>query len=206
MTYSFRVGIRPLDSKLKQKVCDFGLRAFKQGEKATHAAFLLDRDIFDFDGDGWHRRRNVGRDPSFNWDCLGEKVNGTTHVSPDQLAQAIEKSGRWTPGGWPWFRKTSWWPWHNCHLFVVDCLNLVGAGFFYKDYRRWVMTIFEPKREWLDLLPRELSTEEKLEGMMAAVRAARGFHDDARYAQFVERVLDVKEPGPRPGWMLEGFQ
>jgi hypothetical protein len=95
-------------------------------ETASHACFLLDTDLFEFGPGGVERHKGAGRDGKFDWDRLGQKLNGTTYTSPDELWTAISK-GNWSAKS---FSALS----HNCHDFVRFCLEAVGAGFFYKDY------------------------------------------------------------------------
>ena len=70
---------------------------------------------------GFVRRRNVGRDENFNWDFLGNKLNGTTWTQPDELEEILKNSGEWTNWKYDVFC-------HNCHDFVRECLRIVGAN------------------------------------------------------------------------------
>ena len=70
---------------------------------------------------GFDRRRNVGRDPEFNWDFLGNILNGTTWTQPDELEQILKNSGEWTNAKYDLFN-------HNCHDFVRECLKIIGAN------------------------------------------------------------------------------
>ena len=141
MTYRFCVGIRPMNGMGWQICCDVVVALVgRQKLRATHACFLLEKDIFEYSLDGWRRRKGVGRDQEFDWKTLGH-VQGTTHVSPDKLETAI-RNGE--------FIKEIYGPYHNCHAFVRECLRLVGADFFYKDYRKMVMeTCSRAPPEWL---------------------------------------------------------
>ena len=88
--------------------------------QAKHVCFLLNRDLFEYDSNGWSRRRNVGRDSDYDWDSLGNNLNGTTYVSPDKLEEYIENDGNWEGGEYSLFK-------HNCQDFVKFCLNCCGA-------------------------------------------------------------------------------
>ena len=109
------------------------------GYQVTHACFLLNTDIFEFGPDCWTRRKGVGRDSAFDWDKLGAKLNGTTHVSPDDLERAIRNQNCWNKSDYSVgiLGKN-----HNCHSFVMECLKMVEAGFFFKDYDQMLMKIF----------------------------------------------------------------
>lgn len=138
--YRFRVGLKPLDSwtqglaegieLLKTNTRPFGFLDFdinvKPHEKPSHAAFLLGTDLFEYGPDGYKRRKDVGRDSSFDWNKLGNKVNGKTYVSPDELEKYIKNSHEWNEN----YNILN----HNCHHFVKWCLENVGAGYFYKNY------------------------------------------------------------------------
>ena len=88
--YRFRVGIHFLQS-CPGSVYD--------GTRISHACFLINTDLFEYDGNGYKRRRNVGCDPQFDWDRIGSALNGTTYISPDQLETAIKNSGQWSGPG-----------------------------------------------------------------------------------------------------------
>ena len=70
---------------------------------------------------GYVRRRNVGREEGFDWDRIGNALNGTTWVQPDELEESIKNSGQWTNGKYDVFT-------HNCHDFVRECLRIVGTN------------------------------------------------------------------------------
>ena len=70
---------------------------------------------------GFVRRRNVGRDKEFNWDFLGNILNGTTWTQPDELEQILINSEEWTNFKYDVFS-------HNCHDFVRECLRICGAN------------------------------------------------------------------------------
>ena len=42
---------------------------------------------------GYVRRRNVGREEGFDWDRIGNALNGTTWVQPDELEESIKNYG-----------------------------------------------------------------------------------------------------------------
>ena len=76
MTYRFRVGVKDLGSS-----GSIGSSGY------NHACLLLNRDLFEYgcnSDKSYERHQDVGRDSSFDWDRLGEALNGTTHISPDQ--------------------------------------------------------------------------------------------------------------------------
>ena len=115
MTYRFRVGVKNLGSSGAMGF--FGY---------NHACLLLDRDIFEYGNDKikymktYERDKDVGRDSSFDWDLIGNALNGTTHVSPDQLETAIKNDDQWAPGNYKLL-------YHNCHDFVRFCLDRIGC-------------------------------------------------------------------------------
>ena len=77
--------------------------------QAKHVCFLLNKDLFEYSSHGWSRRRNVGRDPEYDWDSLGDNLNGTTMVSPDQLEKKIINDGNWTGYEYNFLK-------HNCRF------------------------------------------------------------------------------------------
>ena len=95
-------------------------RDFVNALQAKHVCFLLNRDLFEYDSNGWSRRRNVGRDSDYDWHSLGDNLNGTTYVSPDKLEEYIENDGNWEGGEYSLYN-------HNCQDFVKFCLNCCGA-------------------------------------------------------------------------------
>lgn len=110
-TYGFRVGTRNLPI-------------------GTHACILVDNDIFEYgvvpEGENkkinktYLRNRNVGQDPAYNWEFLGERLHGQTHVSPDELESEILKYKKWESGRYNLL-------FHNCHDFVKFCLEKLGC-------------------------------------------------------------------------------
>ena len=108
--YRFRVGVRNLRGSLGR----FG------SSRAKHACFLIDRDLFEYDKNGYKRHVDVGRDNDYDWDSIGNALNGTTYVSPDKLEKAIRKSGIWTGEKYKFGS-------HNCQDFVRFCLLEVGC-------------------------------------------------------------------------------
>ena len=113
MTYRFRVGVKNLGSSFGS----LGSSGY------NHACLLLNRDLFEYgcnSDKSYERHKDVGRDSSFNWDELGEALNGTTHISPDQLETAIKNNGNWSGGHYNVLN-------HNCHDFVRFCLDRIGC-------------------------------------------------------------------------------
>ena len=108
--YRYRVGVRNLRGSLGS----FG------SSGAKHACFLLDEDLFEYDKNGYKRYVGVGGDDGYDWDSIGNALNGTTYVSPDKLETAIKKSGIWTGEEYNVFS-------HNCQDFVRFCLLAVGC-------------------------------------------------------------------------------
>ena len=109
--YRFRVGTKRLG----------GLGGVLGIGGYNHACILLNRDLFEYGVNGtWERHRNVGRDPTFDWSRIGDALNGTTYVSPDQLEAAIRNSGKWGQGTYNFYT-------HNCHDFVQFCLDRIGC-------------------------------------------------------------------------------
>ena len=39
--------------------------------QAKHVCILLNKDLFEYGPDGWHRHVDVGRDNKYDWDALG---------------------------------------------------------------------------------------------------------------------------------------
>jgi len=111
-TYKFRVGTRNLPI-------------------GTHACILVDNDIFEYGvvpegkdkkiNKTYIRNRNVGQDPAYNWDFLGERLHGQTNVSPDELESEILKCKKWESGRYSLL-------FHNCHDFVQFCLLKLGCS------------------------------------------------------------------------------
>lgn len=149
--YRFRVGLQPLNAWMQGGIqaieflksnpgvlcgaylgnpfligATLVIKGVKPCETPSHAAFLLGTDLFEYNINGYTRRRNVGREAGFDWNHLGNKVNGKTYVTPDQLEEAIKNSHEWD-GKYNILN-------HNCHHFVKWCLEHVGAGYFYKNY------------------------------------------------------------------------
>ena len=108
--YRYRVGVRNLGGSLGS----FG------SSGAKHACFLIDRDLFEYDSNGYKRHVDVGRDNDYDWDSIGNALNGTTYVSPDRLKTAIDNSKDWTGEDYDVLS-------HNCHDFVRFCLLKVGC-------------------------------------------------------------------------------
>ncbi len=111
--YRFRVG-----------VCNLGSSLGSLGSSGyNHACLLLNTDLFEY-GCGkshcYERRKEVGREDKYDWDSLGEALNGTTTISPDQLETAINNSGNWTGEEYNALN-------HNCHDFVQFCLDRIGC-------------------------------------------------------------------------------
>ena len=102
--------------------------------QVTHACFLLNTDNFIFGPDGWTRRKGA-----YNWDKVGTKLNGTIHVSPYDLERAIRNQNCWNKSD---YSVRILGNNHNCHSFVMECLKMVGAGFFFKDYDQMLMKVF----------------------------------------------------------------
>lgn len=63
---------------------------------------------------------NVGQDPAYNWEFLGERLHGQTNVSPDELDSEILKCKKWESGRYSLL-------FHNCHDFVQFCLKKLGC-------------------------------------------------------------------------------
>ena len=117
--YRFRVGVTDLGGSSGS----FGSSGIK------HACFLLNRDLFEYGQNGYERHRDVGRDPDYDWNSIGDALNGTTYVSPDKLETAIENSGDWEG------RKYNFL-FHNCQDFVRFCLLKVGCPES-MAYKKW---------------------------------------------------------------------
>ena len=48
-------------------------------------------------------------------------------MSPDQLEEIIKSESKWEVGTYNVLK-------HNCHQFVMYCLDKIGAGYFFKGY------------------------------------------------------------------------
>jgi predicted RNA-binding protein associated with RNAse of E/G family len=144
--YKFRVGTKPIDviksinkkgeelyyyidhnsyasELIKQQLQEIAGKGFDIIEifNVKHAAFLLNTDLFDYDNHNWNHRENVGRDKLYDWDELGNALNGQTYVSPQELKKAITKDNNmWTGDKYNLLL-------HNCHDFVQYCLLKVGV-------------------------------------------------------------------------------
>ena len=130
MSYTFRVGVKDLNmrkSDIKKGTRNpeekntIGEMLRKNGY--NHACLLLNEDLFEYGANkekSYERHKNVGRDTSFDWNELGEAMNGTTDVSPDQLEEAIIKEKEWDKGHYKVLK-------HNCHDFVKFCLKKIGC-------------------------------------------------------------------------------
>jgi hypothetical protein len=117
MTYRFRVGVK----NLPQPWTFLGTFGY------NHSCLLINKDLFEYGANSdnnkektYERHKDVGRDSSFNWDEVGGALNGTTHVSPDELEKAIKNDGHWAPGKYKLLS-------HNCHDFVKFCLDRLGC-------------------------------------------------------------------------------
>jgi len=88
--------------------------------EAKHVCFLINKDLFEYSNKGWERHKNVGRDSNFDWDSLGNALNGTTYISPDQIEKAIKNSGDWTGDKYDFTK-------HNCQDFVQFCMRAAGC-------------------------------------------------------------------------------
>ena len=145
--YRYRVGVKGLkDVKLLENI-DITHAAFLIGDdifeygtdnKAlvgsglNYSQNLIDKQIIKnlahqfniperLSENGYVRRRDCGRDPSFNWDRIGSKLNGVTWTQPDELEKCIIESGIWRNEDYDALQ-------HNCHDFVSYCLYIVGAN------------------------------------------------------------------------------
>lgn len=132
--YKFRVGVRNLGGSGSSGSGEStGSSSGSSGY--NHACFLINTDLFEY-GTGkdkiYLRRKNVGRDPNFDWDELGKALNGTTYVSPDDLEKKIKDSNLWNGNiknknvkieKQPDYSMLN----HNCHDFVQFCLREVGC-------------------------------------------------------------------------------
>lgn len=133
--YRYRVGVQGV---MKQEIL--------KKINITHAAFLLGTDLFEYGTVGlprlgfemaknfiginptemkstFKRERNFNRknDFEFDWDTLGNTLNGTTYTQPDELDAILRYSGDWTSGKYNVLV-------HNCHDFVRECLTICGAN------------------------------------------------------------------------------
>ena len=97
-----------------------GVIAAAEIYEAKHVCFLINRDLFEYSNKGYERHRDVGRNPEFDWDSLGNALNGTTYVSPDEIERAIINSGKWNG---PEYDFKS----HNCQDFTQFCMRAAGC-------------------------------------------------------------------------------
>ena len=97
-----------------------GTIVFADIYEAKHVCLLLNIDLFEYSNKGWERHRDVGRDGNYDQDSLGNALNGTTYVSPDRLAQAIENRGKWSGNQYDFLK-------HNCQDFVQFCMRALGC-------------------------------------------------------------------------------
>ena len=132
--YKFRVGVRNLGgsgSSGSGKSTGSSSGAFGY----NHACFLINKDLFEYgtgDDKIYLRHKDVGRDPNFDWNKIGDALNGTTYVSPDDLEKKIKDSNLWNGKiknknvpieKQPDYSMLK----HNCHDFVQFCLKSVGC-------------------------------------------------------------------------------
>jgi hypothetical protein len=112
-----------LFTKIIETVQTTNKELINESEKngAKHVCFLINKDIFDYSKRGWKRYKNIGRDNSYDWNCLGNYFNGYTFVSPDEIEEAIIKSGKWTGDQYDLIN-------HNCHDFIQFCMRIVGCS------------------------------------------------------------------------------
>lgn len=82
-----------------------------------HSSFLITRDLFEYSKHGYKRHQDVGRDSDYDWNEIGDALNGTTYVPPDDLEESIIDSNDWTGNEYS----------HNCQDFVQFCLRQVGC-------------------------------------------------------------------------------
>lgn len=105
----------------------------------SHACFLLGSDLFEYRLGETKKhyiwRRNVGRTENFDWSRLGNKLNGRTYVSADQLEQEIIKSNLWVGTE---YVHTSYFgdPSHNRHDFVQFCIQVCCGENCGKAYKK----------------------------------------------------------------------
>jgi len=91
----------------------------------------LEKSEIIMSANGYARHKGVGRgkkeENGIDWDRIGEALQGTTWIQPDELEESIIKSGEWTNEKYDIFN-------HNCHDFVRECLRIVGChdGMIYK--------------------------------------------------------------------------
>ena len=108
-------------SSLKYTGTVVSLSAGKTAPGKAIATILSEPSIdWVFKKEGYMRRSGAGREPQFDWDEVGEALNGTTKVSPDQLEKKIKDSKLWNNGKYDIIT-------HNCHDFVKFCLLAVGC-------------------------------------------------------------------------------
>ena len=129
--YKFRVGVVNLSSGGSSSSflgsffgSSFGSSSSSLGSSGiTHACFLIDRDLFEYGANKdktYERHFDVGRVMRYDWNSVGNALNGTTYVSPDELEEVIIRSQRWGKNSYNPFN-------HNCHDFVQFCLRVVGC-------------------------------------------------------------------------------
>ena len=130
--YKFRVGVKGLenlgfDEQLMRKI------------NATHAAFLIGTDLFEYGTDGSKVLNNLGirtgkkgyfrienynrfkQNEPFDWEKIGSKLNGVTWIQPYELDSILESSRKWLNDNYNVVN-------HNCHDFVRECLIICGAN------------------------------------------------------------------------------
>ena len=107
----------------------YGSKAITVAPQITISAKVIADVITDkavnwiFKEDGYVRKSNYNRhkaDEPFDWNEIGEALNGTTYVSPDELEKKIKDSKEWSNGKYDIFT-------HNCHDFVKFCLESLGC-------------------------------------------------------------------------------
>ena len=97
-----------------------GSLLFADVYEAKHVCILLNRDLFEYGPNGWERHKDVGRDEKYDWNNLGNALNGTTYISPDRLEKAINNNGNWIGSKYDFMN-------HNCQDFVQFCMRALGC-------------------------------------------------------------------------------
>ena len=115
MIYNFKVGVKDLGNF-------FGIVS-KIFPSINHSCLLLNEDLFEYGANSeksYERHKNVNKNETgFDWNELSA-LQGQTKVTPDELENAIIKSGEWNAGHYNAFGR-------NCHDFVHFCLREIGC-------------------------------------------------------------------------------
>ena len=93
----------------------------------THACILLspnsdysDGDLLEYDGEGVHIKKGVGKIKEFNWDELGCNLHGMSRASHQAIIAKVTTDPKWTANNYDIMS-------HNCHDYVQYVMQSMGV-------------------------------------------------------------------------------